>query len=180
MKSACAALCLAIAAPLGAAAQTDNTPTAAPSAAAEEWRNPFPLALIPGAATQSPEEQANMRAVLEFYDAALNQKDFARASAYLGNKYVQHNPTAADGPEGLRAFVEFLKTQYPQSRNEVKRVLSDGDFVVLHVHSVREPGTAGRVIGDIFRLEGGKVVEHWDVVDPIDGERHPDNPHSIF
>jgi predicted SnoaL-like aldol condensation-catalyzing enzyme len=44
---------------------------------------------------------------------------------------------------------------------------SDGDFVILHVHSVRDPGTRGDAIIDLFKLENGKIVEHWDVVQPI-------------
>jgi predicted SnoaL-like aldol condensation-catalyzing enzyme len=43
----------------------------------------------------------------------------------------------------------------------------DGDYVVLHVHAVREPGTNGNAIVDIFKLENGKIVEHWDVVQPV-------------
>jgi predicted SnoaL-like aldol condensation-catalyzing enzyme len=49
----------------------------------------------------------------------------------------------------------------------IKRVLVDGDMVILHVHAIREPGERGVAIVDIFRLENGKIVEHWDVVQPI-------------
>ena len=46
-------------------------------------------------------------------------------------------------------------------------VTAHGDNVILHVHSVREKDTRGRAIVDIFRLENGKIVEHWDVVQEI-------------
>ena len=108
--------------------------------------------------------ERNKKAVLDFYDKGLNQKDFAAASQHFGATYVQHNPVAADGPEGFRGFVEFLKSKFPQSRSEVKRVFAEGDYVILHVHAVREPGTRGAAIVDIFRLDAeGKIVEHWDV-----------------
>jgi len=111
--------------------------------------------------------EANKQAVLAFYEAALNRKDADAAARYLGPKYVQHNPSAADGIEGLKAFVQFLRDKFPQSRSEVKRVVAEGDHVVLHVHSVREPNTRGRAVIDIFRLENGKIVEHWDAIQDI-------------
>jgi len=123
-------------------------------------------ALVAGADAQTQQE-ANKRIVVDFYDKAINQKDFEAASKHLGARYTQHNPNAADGPEGLKAFLQFLKEKFPASRSEIKRVFADGDFVILHVHAVREPGGRGNAIVDIFKLENGKVVEHWDVVQPI-------------
>src|SRR5262245_31441183 len=69
--------------------------------------------------------ETNKRIATEFYDAAINRKDFAAASQYLGSSYKQHNPTAADGPEGLRAFIDFLKMRYPNQRGEIKRVIAE-------------------------------------------------------
>jgi predicted SnoaL-like aldol condensation-catalyzing enzyme len=111
--------------------------------------------------------EANKKTVLEFYEAGLNKKDFDAASKYFGPKYIQHNPGAPDGIEGFKTFVNFLKEKFPQSHSEIRRVFADGDHVILHVHAVREPGTRGRAIVDIFRLENGKIVEHWDVAQDI-------------
>ena len=119
----------------------------------------------------SAQEEANRNAVLAFYEKGLNQKDVDAALAYVGDRYVQHNPNAADGPEGFRKFIGFLREKFPNSHSEIKRSFVDGDTVILHVHAVREPGTRGNAIVDIFKLENGKIVEHWDVVQPI-----PDNP----
>jgi len=118
-------------------------------------------------AGDTPQEEANKKTVLAFYDAGLNQKDFVAASQYFGAHYIQHNPLAKDGPEGFKAFLDFLRAKYPQSHSEIKQVFADGDYVILHVHAVREPGTRGNAIVDIFRLENGKIVEHWDVVQPV-------------
>ncbi|WFU78865.1 nuclear transport factor 2 family protein [Bradyrhizobium sp. CIAT3101] len=119
----------------------------------------------------SAQEEANRKAVLAFYEKGLNQKDVDAALAYVGDRYVQHNPNAADGPEGFRKFIGFLREKFPNSHSEIKRSFVDGDYVILHVNAVREPGTKGNAIVDIFKLENGKIVEHWDVVQPI-----PDNP----
>ena len=111
--------------------------------------------------------EANKKTVLEFYEAGLNKKDFEAASKYFGPKYIQHNPGAPDGIEGFKTFVNFLREKFPNSKSEIKRVFAEGDYVILHVHAVREPGTRGRAIVDIFRLEDGKIVEHWDVAQDI-------------
>ncbi|MDF0580025.1 nuclear transport factor 2 family protein [Bradyrhizobium yuanmingense] len=126
------------------------------------------LSLAGGAAmAASAQEEANRQTVLAFYEKGLNQKDADAALAYVGNRYVQHNPTAPDGPDGFRKFIGFLREKFPNSRSEIKRSFAEGDFVILHVHSVREPGTRGRAIVDIFKLENGKIVEHWDVIQEI-------------
>ena len=111
--------------------------------------------------------EANKKNVVAFYEKAINDKDFDAASKYLGSRYIQHNPTAPDGAEGLKGFIGFLKSKFPQSKSEIQRVVAEGDDVILHVQSVREPGTRGRAIVDIFRLENGKIVEHWDVAQDI-------------
>ena len=123
------------------------------------------LLAVPAAHAQNL--AANKKAVVEFYEKAINDKDFDAASKYLGSRYIQHNPVAADGAEGLKGFIGFLKSKFPQSKSEIKRVIAEGDLVVLHVHAVREPGTRGRAIIDIFRLENGKIVEHWDVAQDV-------------
>jgi predicted SnoaL-like aldol condensation-catalyzing enzyme len=118
-------------------------------------------------AADAAQMEQNKKTVAALYDAALNKKDFDEASKYLGSRYTQHNPTAKDGPEGLKGFIAFLKEKFPNNRSEIKRIFADGDYVIVHVHAVREPGTRGNAIVDIYKLEDGKVVEHWDVVQPI-------------
>lgn len=123
--------------------------------------------LVQPALAETRAEKTNIATVRAFYDAGLNQKDFAAASRYLGDHYTQHNPNAADGPEGFKAFLAFLREKFPQSHSEIKEAFADGDRVILHVHAVRQPGDRGSAIIDIFRLDHGKIVEHWDVVQPI-------------
>jgi predicted SnoaL-like aldol condensation-catalyzing enzyme len=161
---------------LGACSPQSETaaPAAAPAAA------PDPAVAAADAQAKAEADKAEkIRLVSEFYDAAINQKDFEKASAYLGATYIQHNPTAPDGPEGLKGFLEFLKTNAPQAHSEIKHAYADGNFVILHVHSLREPNTRGRAIVDIFRVdENNKVVEHWDVVQDI--PEKPANQNTMF
>ena len=132
----------------------------------------------PAAYAADAQQEANRKVVLDFYEKGLNQKDADAAIALMGNRYVQHNPGAADGPEGFRKFIGFLREKFPNSHSEIKRSFVDGDYVILHVHAVREPGASGNAIIDIFKLENGKIVEHWDVVQAI--PENPANGNTMF
>jgi predicted SnoaL-like aldol condensation-catalyzing enzyme len=121
------------------------------------------ISAAPALAGNTAQEEANKKVVLDLYEKGINQKDFEAAAKNFGPRYIQHNPRAADGPEGFKAFVGFLKAKFPNYHSEIKKVFADGDYVILHVHNVPAPGQRGAAIVDIFRLENGKVVEHWDV-----------------
>jgi predicted SnoaL-like aldol condensation-catalyzing enzyme len=120
----------------------------------------------------------NKRLVVNLYEAAINRKDFAAASKYLGAEYRQHNPGAADGPAGLRGYIDLLIARYPKQKGEIKQEIAEGDRVVLHVHSRRFDGSPDRAIVDIFRVADGKVVEHWDVIQFI--PETAENPNGMF
>jgi predicted SnoaL-like aldol condensation-catalyzing enzyme len=122
--------------------------------------------------------EASTRTVLAFYEHAVKRRDFTAAAQYLAPVLIQHRTDAADGADGLREFIARMRTAYPRGSYEIKRVFADGDYVILHVHVVREPGTRGSAHVDIFRLEDGKVAEHWDVDEPIPAEIA--NPHGPF
>jgi predicted SnoaL-like aldol condensation-catalyzing enzyme len=144
------------------------------------WMVMAALALsLQSAYAEDAKLERNKKAVLDFYEKGLNQKDFDAASRHFGATYIQHNPGAADGPEGFKAFLDFLKAKFPQSKSEIKRVFAEGDYVILHVHALREPGSRGSAIVDIFRLDAaGKIVEHWDVAQPV--PEKPANSNTMF
>ncbi len=97
----------------------------------------------------------------------MNQKDFDAAAVYFGPYYIQHNPVAPDGIAGFKAFITFRKERMPHAQSRIVRAFAEGNFVILHVHAKREPTDRCTAIVDIFRLEAGKIVEHWDVIQPI-------------
>lgn len=125
-------------------------------------------------------EARNKQIAIEFYNAALNEKNWEKTRSMIGNRYVQHNLNAIDGPEGLKAHIEFLKREFPNNRGEIKRALADGDLVALHVHNRRSPELRGNAVVDIFRIENGKVVEHWDVVQAIPDPDKAKNMNTMF
>jgi predicted SnoaL-like aldol condensation-catalyzing enzyme len=111
--------------------------------------------------------ERNKQVVLAFYEAAINQKDFAAARQYMSPTYKQHNPMADTGPDGLRVYIDWFKKEYPDARVEIKQVIAEGDRVVLHGKGINGPAPTGVAIVDIFRVENELVAEHWDVIQAI-------------
>jgi predicted SnoaL-like aldol condensation-catalyzing enzyme len=119
----------------------------------------------------------NKQTVLAFYKLAFNDKQPAEAAAkYIGPKYIQHNPQAPDGPEAFVQFVTGFAAQFPQMSVDVKRVVAEGDFVVTHTLFKLGPEDRGSAAADFFRLQDGKIVEHWDVVQPVPETAANDHP----
>jgi predicted SnoaL-like aldol condensation-catalyzing enzyme len=111
---------------------------------------------------------ANKKLVLAFYETAFLQKNPEQAArAYAGETYIQHNPRVGDGTAGFVAFVRGLLTSFPDMKLTIKRVIAEGDLVATHAHLIKDPKEPGLALVDIFRVENGKVVEHWDVVEPV-------------
>ena len=113
-------------------------------------------------------EQSAKRIVLDFFDLAFVQGEPAQAAERcLGPVYKQHNPTAPDGPEVFASFIPQFLASAPHRSFDIKRVIAEGDLVVLHYHLKMDPDDLGRAVVDIFRVEEGRVVEHWDVLQPV-------------
>jgi predicted SnoaL-like aldol condensation-catalyzing enzyme len=131
--------------------------------------------------TDAQKMERNKKNVVAFYNAVLNEKDFEKAKTYVGATYIQHNPIGADGLDGIKGFINFLREKFPNNKSEIKRVFAEGNYVIVHVHAVREPGQRGNAIFDLFRLDDdGKVLEHWDAVQPIPDPATALNKNGMF
>jgi predicted SnoaL-like aldol condensation-catalyzing enzyme len=120
--------------------------------------------------------EQNKRAAVEYINLAFNEgKPEEAVERYQGPMYIQHNPMAADGAEPFIGFVKYLKSEHPESRYEIKRMIAEGDLVVLHAHVTNSPEDRGVAVVDILRFEDGKAVEHWDVIQPIPETAANDN-----
>jgi len=120
--------------------------------------------------------------VTEFFELAFVQRKPTEAALkYIAaDQYIQHNPNGSDGRaafiSGFAAFVEKGKL-----RCEIKRVMADGDLVMVHNHCKEDPSNKsdlGSAVVDIFRVENGKIVEHWDVEQRVPAKAN--NKNTLF
>ncbi len=116
-------------------------------------------------------EQANLDLVLAMYHDVLMPMNSARVDDYISPDYLQHSSLAEPGVAALKAFLDFVKGQSPDATHNIKRSMVDGDHVMIHHHVIRFAGDPGMAVVDIFRVEGGLIVEHWDVLQDV-----PENP----
>ncbi|MDI7491794.1 nuclear transport factor 2 family protein [Cronobacter dublinensis] len=117
-------------------------------------------------ARQSDVEEANRQRVITFYDRFFNQHDTAAADV-LADDYRQHNPEVPDGKAPFVNYFSGFFRDNPQSRAKVIRSAADGDLVWLQVHSTNGSHDRGQAVLDIFRVEDGKIVEHWDIIQDV-------------
>lgn len=136
--------------------------------------NAAPLAdapMVTPAEAASPAYQQrtarNRAAFLAFVHLYYEQHEIRPAfEAYVARDYVQHNPEIANGRDAAIAWLE-KKMARSTVRMDVRRVLVDGDYAVVHLLASQGPDDPGHAIMNIFRLQDGQIVEHWDVTQAI-------------
>ncbi len=120
------------------------------------------LSTLPALADEAT-EAANMTLVTTAYQSLFGDHDLTALEKYYAENYIQHNPTAPTGREGLRKFLTDIGfDKAPKSKLTYLRTAADGDLVWLYL--VGNIGQGDMAIIDIFRVENGKIAEHWDVM----------------
>lgn len=109
--------------------------------------------------------------------------DIVGFTELIGEEFVSHNPRVSHDPttqSGRQAFADYLTgpagIHLRDATVTAKHLLADGDLVAVHTHVTTPQGDLATV--DLFRIDGGMLVEHWDVVQPIPDEVL--HPHGIF
>jgi predicted SnoaL-like aldol condensation-catalyzing enzyme len=111
--------------------------------------------------------EENKQAAVSFLSLASSGKVDEAYSKFVGDGFKHHNPFFEGTAEALQAGMKANAKQNPDKIMEVKRVIAEGEFVVTHSHVRQNPEALGAAVVHIFRFENGKIVELWDVGQPI-------------
>lgn len=133
-----------------------------------------------GAPPASTTEQSR-RALEDYARLLMVDRDVVTAMArYFDAQIIQHDAEIGDGGQGDEEFLANRRKLHPEQflaeekyHTVVDNLLADGDLIALKSHVYTNPKDPGRVFVDIWRVAGGKFVEHWDVVQPV-----PDAPRN--
>ena len=121
-------------------------------------------------AQDSADHIARKEAAASFLRLASSGKVKEAYQQYIDARFRHHNPFFPGSAEALRAAMEENAAQFPHKAIEIKRVLADGDLVAVHAHVRLNPGDPGIATIHIFRFEGDRIIELWDV-----GQAVPEN-----
>jgi predicted SnoaL-like aldol condensation-catalyzing enzyme len=111
--------------------------------------------------------EMNKQNAIAFYKMAYLGNPSKAVELYVGNEYIQHNPTVADGKEGFIEYFTLMQQDFPEKSIEFVRAIAQDDLVSLHTHQIW-PGNDQYITMDFFRFDDyGKIVEHWDSIQQI-------------
>jgi predicted SnoaL-like aldol condensation-catalyzing enzyme len=134
----------------------------------------------PAAVEYLDKTEANKKLVRSFVDDVLVNGRMEKLASYFdGDKYTQHNPQIADGLSGLGKALEAMKSQgITMKYDKIHRVLGEGNFVLM----VSEGQLGGKHTSfyDLFRVENGKIAEHWDTIETIPPKEQWKNSNGKF
>ena len=107
--------------------------------------------------------EENKKLVTDFLQSLFGDKDSTAIDKYIADNIIQHSPLLHDGKQGFKGDVlPYLKPDMPKTKVDIKQIAADGDKVWTMVRDVAPNGKVFARI-DIFKVENGKITEHWSV-----------------
>jgi predicted SnoaL-like aldol condensation-catalyzing enzyme len=179
MKTNAILVTVALAFTLGGAPAVADEGGSPPNGFLDIWSRSDPGACARGQA----QLDRNTRTAIAYYTLAFNAGEPELAvRKYVGvdangqKTYTQHNPFAEDGPQAFINFVNFFKGIFPDLHVRIVRTIAQCDLVMTHAHITTSATDLGNAAMDIFRFDRhGKIVEHWDAVQPVEADSANDN-----
>ncbi len=114
--------------------------------------------------------EAREKAAVEFFQMVASGEAREAVDRFLVPGCVHHNAHVAAGMEALIEAVEADAKEAPDKQIDLKHVFSGGDLVTLHFHVVRKGGEPGFAVVHIYRFEGNRIAELWDVAEEVPAE----------
>nr|WP_315248644.1 nuclear transport factor 2 family protein [uncultured Flavobacterium sp.] len=112
------------------------------------------------------QQEENKQIAITAYQRIFGDLDVTGVDEYMSKEFIQHNPTIADGPDGVKSLLQTLISQgVAKQKISFKHVCAENDIVFLHSR-YEMAGKEWRFI-DIYRIENGKLAEHWDAMMPM-------------
>jgi len=110
---------------------------------------------------------SNKDIAISFLQLAASGEVREAYSKFVGSGFRHHNPFFEGSAKGLMAGMEENARQNPSKTFEVKCAIAEGAFVAVHSHVRQKPGDLGAAVVHIFRFENGRIVELWDLGQPV-------------
>ncbi|WP_327725659.1 nuclear transport factor 2 family protein [Streptomyces europaeiscabiei] len=141
----------------------------APAATATAPSHSGPTLGLDARHTSPATQERNKRVAVHVLTQLFEEGNLKVADRYIRADYIQHNPAAPNGREAIKNFIRDWTARFPDHQYNVKRVLAQGNLVLVHSNPVFEPGTRGSAVVDIFRFDprSGMIAEHWDTVQDV-------------
>ena len=120
----------------------------------------------------------NKKLVETLCKTVFQEHDFSKLDDIMRDDYIQHNEDTPQGKAGFKQFFEQMFRAMPDFSYTIKKIVAEGDIVMMYstttsTHSgewLGNPPTGNKLnfdVVDIFRIENGKIAEHWDVADTL-------------
>jgi predicted SnoaL-like aldol condensation-catalyzing enzyme len=120
----------------------------------------------------------NKHAAISFLELASSGRVTDAYTKFIGNGFRHHNPFFEGSARSLQAAMEENAQQNPNKIFKVMRAITEGEYVVTHSHVQQKPDDLGAAVVHIFRFDQGRIVELWDLGQPIP-EKSP-NQYGMF
>lgn len=134
--------------------------------------------LATGGSAAAADTEANKALIRSYYEEMWNKHQPSAADRFVATNFIEHNPRLPQGLAGRKQFVTTVLAAFSDYHGEIQELLAEGDKVVTRVKWTGtqdgpydgRPATGNKLVfstADFFRIENGKIAEHWDVVDTL-------------
>ena len=106
----------------------------------------------------------NKEVIKAFYQEFFNDHIIESAEKYVREDYIQHNPGVGQGRQALMDAFREKFIEHPEFNLQIKFMIEEDDKVAVYLKNVDPQGNTRVRVVDIYRMQDGKLAEHWDII----------------